>query len=76
LFGGVIEGADKNLLNIGDFGNGNHFSVMVDANGQAVPVYSKCGHAQNKFRVFDVHRDNFRVLYEVDGWHVYAAYYC
>jgi hypothetical protein len=49
---------------------------VVNADAHTKLQDTLVGTAKNNFRNFGVHKDNFRVLYTIDGWEVHTVYRC
>ena len=61
---------------IGTFPDGNQVSWSIVANAGSLPTYSHVGTAKNNFESWNVYKDNYRVLYQVNGWTCYTVYWC
>lgn len=60
----------------GTFPDGNQVSWSIVANAGSLPTYSHVGTAKNSFESWNVYKDNYRVLYQVNGWTCYTVYWC
>jgi hypothetical protein len=60
----------------GTFKNGTTFFVIVDLDGQSTKQDGACGSGHSNSRNMTVYKDDFHVIYWVDGWSVHAVYYC
>ena len=60
----------------GTFPDGNTVSWSIVNNAGSLPTYSNVGTAKNNFESWNVYKDNYRVLYEVNGWTCYTVYWC
>ncbi|MCJ1295283.1 hypothetical protein MMC34_006845 [Xylographa carneopallida] len=62
----------------GVFPDGDRFSAWIGAAADVAKVatFHQVGWAANAYRPMNVYRDQWRVLYEIDGWQVYTVYYC
>ena len=58
------------------FPDGNTVTWNIESDGNWQPTYSSVGTAKNNFETWNVYKDNYRVLYEVDGWKCYTLYWC
>jgi hypothetical protein len=58
------------------FPDGNSVSWVIQNDAGQLPKYSHVGTAKNKYESWNIYKDNYRVLYEIDGWQCYTAYWC
>lgn len=61
---------------IGTFPDGNTVSWNIEAGAGATQAYTNVGTAKNSFEGWNVYKDNYRLLYTVDGWSCYTVYWC
>jgi hypothetical protein len=59
----------------GTFADGDVFSSTVSANAPSAKYGAPCGTAANKYRPMTIYKDDYKLLYEVDGWQVHAVYW-
>ncbi|OQO05246.1 hypothetical protein B0A48_09013 [Cryoendolithus antarcticus] len=58
------------------FPDGNTVNWAIVANAGSLGTYSHVGSARNKFESWNVYKDKYRLLYQVDGWSCYTVYWC
>lgn len=61
---------------LGTFPDGNKVSWSIVANAGTMAAYSNVGTAGNNFEHWNVYKDKYRLLYEVDGWQCFTVYWC
>jgi len=59
----------------GTFSDGDVFSSSVNSNAPSAKYGAPCGTASNKFRPMTIYKDDYKLLYEVNGWQVHAVYW-
>ncbi|MCJ1398726.1 hypothetical protein MMC11_001927 [Xylographa trunciseda] len=62
----------------GVFPDGDRFTSWLGSPSDIAPIENlpQVGRAANRYRSMDAYKDQYRVLYEIDGWLVYTVYYC
>jgi len=60
----------------GTFADGNVFVCSVNADAASQAFGTAVGTAHNNFRSFTIHKDDDRVVYEINGWQVRSIYWC
>ncbi|KAH7350893.1 hypothetical protein BKA65DRAFT_246865 [Rhexocercosporidium sp. MPI-PUGE-AT-0058] len=63
-------------LGSGTFPDGNVVRWSIVANAGSLATYSNVGIASNLEEHWNVYKDKYRLLYEVDGWQCYTVYWC
>ena len=58
------------------FPDKNIVAWQIDPNAQTEATYALVGSAKNNFELWNVYKDKYRLLYEVDGWQCYTVYWC
>lgn len=58
------------------FPDNNTVSWSIVANAASRPAFAHVGSARNNFETWNVYKDNYRVLYTVDGWSCFTVYWC